>query len=88
MYYEYEHQLRPQILEFEKRYGKGQISRLPKVRTYQRRRALINEIEKFARREGKSIEEAVQYFEEIRTQNKKTVPWLYNNLNRILQKYC
>ncbi|SCV05547.1 LANO_0H09890g1_1 [Lachancea nothofagi CBS 11611] len=87
MYQEYECSLRPQILDFEKRFGKGQLSRLPKVRTYQRRRALACEIEKYSTRYGFSIDESIKYFESIRVQNKKTVPWLYNNLNEILKHY-
>ncbi|CEP62041.1 transcription activator GCR1-like domain-containing protein LALA0_S04e06414g [Lachancea lanzarotensis] len=88
MYQEYEFVLRPQILDFEQKFGKGQLSKLPQVRTYQRRRALACEIGKYATRNGISIEEAVQYFENIRVRNNKTVAWIYNNLTDILEQYC
>ncbi|SCU93864.1 LAFA_0F18602g1_1 [Lachancea sp. 'fantastica'] len=88
MYQEYECVLRPQILDFEQKFGKGQLSKLPQVRTYQRRRALACEIGKYATRNGITIEEAVRYFESIRVRNNKTVAWIYNNLTDILEQYC
>ncbi|SCU86918.1 LAME_0D08108g1_1 [Lachancea meyersii CBS 8951] len=88
MYQEYELVLRPQILDFEQRYGKGQLSKLPQVRTYQRRRALACEIGKYATRHDITIEESIQHFENIRIRNDKTVAWIYNNLTSILEQYC
>lgn len=88
LYSEFETSLGPQMLEYEKRYGKGQSSRLPRIRTFQRRRALVSEIDKFSRRTGRPIEEAIAYFELIRTRNRRSVAWLYNNLTRIMKEYC
>lgn len=87
LYEEYETSLRIQILEFEKTFGKGQLSKIPKIRTYQRRRALVCEIDKYARYHGKTTQDAIEIFEKIRLNKNKTVPWLYNNLAKILGDY-
>ncbi|AAS52916.1 AER235Cp [Eremothecium gossypii ATCC 10895] len=87
LYREFDTSLKLQIMEFEKRYGKGQLSRIPKIRTYQRRRALVSEIDRYARFTNKSTEEAIQFFDDIRMEKNKTVAWLYNNLGKILAEY-
>ncbi|AMD18686.1 HBL216Wp [Eremothecium sinecaudum] len=87
LYREFDTSLKLQIMEFEKRYGKGQLSRIPKIRTYQRRRALVSEIDRYARFTNKSTEEAIQFFDDIRVDKNKTVAWLYNNLGKILAEY-
>ncbi|SCU88027.1 LADA_0E07712g1_1 [Lachancea dasiensis] len=87
LYHEYEQVLRPQIVEFERNFGKGQLSKLYKVRTYQRRRALVCEINNYAAKYDITIDEAISYFETIRVRNGKTVAWLYNNLNKIIEFY-
>ncbi|AET41190.1 transcription activator GCR1-like domain-containing protein Ecym_7364 [Eremothecium cymbalariae DBVPG len=87
LYREFDTSLKLQIMEFEKRYGKGQLSRIPKIRTYQRRRALVSEIDRYARFTNKSTEEAIQFFDTIRVEKNKTVAWLYNNLGKILAEY-
>lgn len=87
LYDEFDNSLKLQILEFEKKFGKGQLSRIPKIRTYQRRRALVSEIDKYARFTNKSTEDAIHFFENIRNEKNKTVAWLYNNLGRVLAEY-
>ncbi|SCU86740.1 LAMI_0D03422g1_1 [Lachancea mirantina] len=87
LYREFDDSLRIQIMEFEKKFGKGQLSRIPKIRTYQRRRALVSEIDKYARFSRKSTPDAIQFFENILQEKNKTVPWLYNNLGKVLAEY-
>lgn len=87
LYAEFDNSLKMQIMDFEKRFGKGQLSRIPKIRTYQRRRALVSEIDKYARFTNKSTEDAIQFFESIRNEKNKSVAWLYNNLGRVLAEY-
>lgn len=87
LYREFDTSLKLQIMEFEKRYGKGQLSRIPKIRTYQRRRALVSEIDRYARFTNKSTEDAIRFFDDIRVEKNKTVAWLYNNLGKILAEY-
>lgn len=86
VYHEYATSLKAQIEEFERLFGKGQLSKLPKIRTYQRRRALVTEIDKYATTYNKSTHEAIEFFEKVRKSKKRTVPGLYNNLHRILKE--
>lgn len=87
LYNEFHKSLKLQILEFEKRFGTGQMSKIPKIRTYQRRKALVSEIDRYSRFSNKPTDEAIQFFESIRLAKGKTVAWLYNNLGRILEEY-
>lgn len=73
----------PKLCAFQKKFGKGQISKIPKIRTFQRRRALVAEIDKYAATHNTSINESIQHFEILRIEKKKSVPWLYNNFNKI-----
>lgn len=86
VYHEYETSLKSQIEEFERLFGKGQLSKLPKIRTYQRRRALVTEIDKYATTYNKSTHDAIEFFERVRKARKRTVPGLYNNLGKILKE--
>lgn len=86
VYHEYENSLKSQIEEFERLFGKGQLSKLPKIRTYQRRRALVTEIDKYATSYNKTTHEAIEFFEKVRIAKKRTVPGLYNNLGKILKE--
>lgn len=86
VYHEYTTSLKSQIEEFERRFGKGQLNKLPKIRTYQRRRALVTEIDKYATTYNKSTHEAIEFFEKVRKTKKRTVPGLYNNLGKILKE--
>ncbi|QLQ81007.1 hypothetical protein HG537_0E03620 [Torulaspora globosa] len=86
VYHEYTTSLKGQIEEFERLFGKGQLSKLPKIRTYQRRRALVTEIDKYATTYDKSTHEAIEFFERVRKNKKRTVPGLYNNLGKIMKE--
>lgn len=86
VYHEYETSLKSQIEDFERLFGKGQLSKLPKIRTYQRRRALVTEIDKYATTYDKSTQEAIEFFEQVRKMKRRTVPGLYNNLGKILRE--
>ena len=87
LYQEFYTDTKVQIMHFEEKYGVGQLSKLPKLRTYQRRNALVNAINKYAKGKGIGIDEAIDHFQGIVNENEKTIPWLYNNLAKILERY-
>ena len=87
LYQEFYTDTKLQILHFEQKFGVGQLSKLPKLRTYQRRSALINAINKYAKYNLLDIEHAIDYFQTIVDDNDKTIPWLYNNLAKIMEQY-
>ena len=84
LYDDFDKNLKYQIKDFENQFGKGQLSKLNKIRTYQRRRALISEIEKFSKLFSLDIRKAIDIFESYRTVRGKTVPYLYNNLAAVV----
>ncbi|KAG0669430.1 hypothetical protein C6P45_003783 [Maudiozyma exigua] len=84
LYDDFDKNLKYQIKDFENQFGKGQLSKLNKIRTYQRRRALISEIEKFSKLFSLDIRRAIDIFESYRTVRGKTVPYLYNNLAAVV----
>lgn len=86
LYDDFDKNLRHQIKEFETTFGKGQLSKLNKIRTYQRRRALICEIEKFSKIFSVDLNHAMEFFDNFRKSRGKTVPWLYNNLAKIVEE--
>ncbi|CAB4252387.1 similar to Torulaspora delbrueckii TDEL_0E03490 hypothetical protein [Maudiozyma barnettii] len=86
LYDDFDKNLRFQIKDFENQFGKGQLSKLNKIRTYQRRRALINEIEKFSTMFSIDIRIAIEIFEKYRTVRGRTVPFLYNNLTSVVME--
>lgn len=87
LYHEFYTDTKLQILHFEERHGAGQLSKLPKLRTYQRRSALMNAINRYAKGKNLSIDKAIEFFQSIVNENDKTIPWLYNNLAKILEQY-
>ena len=84
LYDDFDKNLKYQIKDFENQFGKGQLSKLNKIRTYQRRRALISEIEKFSKIFSIDIRQSINIFENYRTVRGKTVPFLYNNLAAVV----
>lgn len=88
LYEEFYTDTKPQILKFEEKFGAGQLSKLPKLRTYQRRSALVNAINKYAKCCNISVEQSIEYFQNIVDDNDKTIPWLYNNLAKIMEQYA
>lgn len=84
LYDDFDKNLKYQIKDFENQFGKGQLSKLNKIRTYQRRRALISEIEKFSKLFSIDIRQSIDIFENYRTVRGKTVPFLYNNLATVV----
>ncbi|KAH3899390.1 uncharacterized protein SCDLUD_004833 [Saccharomycodes ludwigii] len=87
VYYEYENKLKKQVQDFEKKYGKGQLSRISKIRTLQRRGALTSEINKYALSQNITTEQAIAFFQNIIVEKNKSVPWLYSNLAKVLNEY-
>ncbi|SMN18473.1 similar to Torulaspora delbrueckii TDEL_0E03490 hypothetical protein [Maudiozyma saulgeensis] len=86
LYDDFDKNLKYQIKDFENQFGKGQLSKLNKIRTYQRRRALISEIEKFSTMFSIDIRKAIDIFEKYRTLRGRTVPFLYNNLASVVME--
>lgn len=86
LYDDFSNNLKYQIMDFERTFGKGQLSKLNKIRTYQRRRALISEIERFSAQCSVDIRVAIGIFEKFRQKRGKSVPWLYNNLAKIIDE--
>ncbi|KAL6949775.1 hypothetical protein ACO0QE_000436 [Hanseniaspora vineae] len=84
LYDEFETSVKQQIHQFELKYGKGKLSKIPKIRTYQRRAALVREIQSYANVNRCSVDEAIQFFDKLVNDNKKSVAWLYNNLAKVL----
>lgn len=84
LYNEFETSVKFQIQQFELQYGKGKLSKIPKIRTYQRRAALVREIQSYASANNCSVDESIAFFDKLVTDNKKTVAWLYNNLAKVL----
>lgn len=84
LYADYENNIRNQVALFERLFGKGQMSKINNIRTYQRRRALVCEIQNFSRDFDISIPETLELFESYRLSRSKSVAWLYNNLTKVL----
>lgn len=87
LYHEFYTDTKLQILHFGEKHGAGQLSKLPKLRTYQRRSALVNAINKYAKGKNITVEQSIEHFQGIVEENDKTIPWLYNNLAKILEQY-
>ena len=86
LYDDFSNNLKYQIMDFERTFGKGQLSKLNKIRTYQRRRALISEIDRFSAQFSVEIRETIGIFEKFRQKRGKSVPWLYNNLAKVIDE--
>ncbi|CCF58149.1 hypothetical protein KAFR_0D05020 [Kazachstania africana CBS 2517] len=97
LYYDFQNCVKETVRELKEKYGKSYFRKATNIRSYQRRRALVSEIQKLSEEYDIDIEEALQCFEELRKENYKTVPWLYSNLltvvhdvreSYVLEKNC
>ncbi|QLG70523.1 hypothetical protein HG535_0A04630 [Zygotorulaspora mrakii] len=73
----------PRLRSFQKKFGKVQVNKIPSIRTFQRRKALLVEINNFSLIHNRTIIDSIKFFEKYRLDREKTVAWLYSNIDEL-----
>ncbi|SCU87282.1 LAFA_0E05798g1_1 [Lachancea sp. 'fantastica'] len=87
MYNEYYQSLRPQIDAFVNDFGKRNLVHFRKKRTFQKKKAFVQWVERISYAKGLSPETVLGMIDEVRHLEKRSVVWSCNNLSSMKEAF-
>ncbi|SCV00317.1 LAME_0G08922g1_1 [Lachancea meyersii CBS 8951] len=87
MYNEYYQSLRPQIDSFVNDFGKRNLVHFRKKRTFQKKKAFVQWVERISYAKGMSPESVLDLINDVRQKENRSVVWSCNNLSSMKEAF-